>query len=207
MANFKPSQKLTDLIKKREEIKKKQLEKSANIAALNQKQADDLAKKEAELKEITNKYAENPSDDLEAKIAELEREIVYLRAKTKGGEFRRSMVYQTDSAELAEINRQIDEQAKAEYLAYFSEQQERLYKLIGQAKDTYLKSVVELNGCVREVNRNYYDLTGNNSIVAINEPDFFYSAWSYRPLGITDQEIKTAMHFGRIDDKRDYPKG
>lgn len=206
MIEFKQSKQLSELLAKRAELEKKQREKKAHIDALYDSQQSLLDKKRHDLEQAVNDYAAAPSDELADKIDELEKEIAILQAKVAGAQNRKNIVFQSDMSELAELNRKIDAQARAEYLAHFARVKADLYAKIGNIKSEYLEALKTLHDAKVAANQGYSKMTGNNAIVDIHEPDFFYEFSGYRPLGISENEVKKALRTGEIEDKRDYPK-
>lgn len=205
MKTFKMSKKLEELIAKREEALTKQQEKNTNIDALNSSQRVLLDKKSHDLQETINEYAANPSAELEEKLVNLEKEVAQLQLKVAGSQNRSSTVFQAATSEINSLNQQIQSLAKAEYLDFFAKQKAELYEKIGAAKTAYLEALAELYGVKTSVNNDYHAVTGDKAIVSIHEPDFFYAASGYRPLAISDAELKTALKTGAIKDKREYP--
>lgn len=205
MAEFKKSGQLQELIETWLEASKKQEEKRVNIEALNETQQVLLAKKTGDLQEVINQYAENPSEELEAQLTELEKEVAQLQAKVAGSSNRSSMVFTSDTSAVQSLKSQIDTLAKAEYLAYYNANKDALYTKIGEAKTAYLDAMAELYDLRVSTNREYSFLTGKNAIVGLHEPDFFFVTGTYRPLAVTPYEINEALKEGKSKDNWDRP--
>jgi len=206
MAEFKMSKELQGLIAQKEEAVKKQEEKQANIEALNNAQQVLLAKKSSELQEIINKYAEDPSEELETQLTELEKEVAQLQAKVAGSNNRNALVYTSDTSAIQSLKSQINALAQAEYLAHFNANKEEIYNKIGESKTAYLNAMAELNDLQVTTNREYIAVTGSEIGVAyITDSDFNYQSSSYRPFFITQKEMMDALKDGKPNDPWNRP--
>ncbi|MDF1510200.1 hypothetical protein PZE06_18865 [Robertmurraya sp. DFI.2.37] len=205
MQKFKKSKALEDLIKKREELQEKSIEKKRRIQELNDANQTKLSQVKQELKKAVIEYAETPSDELEEKISKLEREEVILTAKVAGSRQRETTVFQSDISELASINAQIEALAEKEYTEYYRAEEARIYKKIAELKKEYLETVKYFHDIKDSTNREYNSITRKGGIVSIYDPDFFWNRGEYRPLGITEYEVKRALSFGEVDDRREFP--
>lgn len=206
MKEFKMSKALEELIKKREELSKKSIEKQERIRGLNEANQNKLSQIKEELIKVINDYAESPSNELEQKINELERETSILTAKVAGSRSRETTIFHTDSTELASINAQIDAQARKEYSEYFNNEKSRIYKRLGELKKEYIDILKEFHDVKVATNQEYYTITGKNAFAAIHEPDFFYTRGGYRPLAILEHELRKALLLGEVEDTREFPQ-
>lgn len=205
MKQFEKSKQLEQLLTKRDQLTQQELQKRSNIEELNRTQQELLSKKSNELSKVVNEYALNPSEALEQKISELEKEVNLLKVKVAGASNRQSMIFQGSTREIEEVNKQIDQLARTEASDYFYREKARLYKKIGELKTEYIKSLKEFHDVKVSANSEYHAMTQNRALFGIHEPDFFVGYSGYRPLAIKETEVRKALLFGEDDDKREYP--